>query len=62
MQAFLKRGVSVAWLVDPEDRTVTVYRLNQFPQVAEENEELAGGDELPEFRCRVSDFFQMPGG
>jgi hypothetical protein len=28
--------------------------------VLEENDELTS-DELPEFRCKVSDFFQMPG-
>jgi Uma2 family endonuclease len=61
IEAFLRRGVGVAWLVDPEDRAVTVYRLNQFPQVVEEDEELTGGDEMPDFRCRVAEFFQMPG-
>jgi Uma2 family endonuclease len=61
IEKFLQRGSSVAWLVDPEERTVTVYRLNQFPQAFDEDEELTGGDELPDFRCRVADFFIMPG-
>jgi Uma2 family endonuclease len=58
---FLQQGVTVVWLVDPEERTVTVYRMNQLPQVVEEGEELIGGDELPDFRCRVADLFVMPG-
>jgi Uma2 family endonuclease len=58
---FLKWGTAVVWLVDPEDRAVTVFRPNQLPQVFDEDEELIGGDELPEFRCRVAEFFAMPG-
>jgi Uma2 family endonuclease len=61
IERFLQRVSSVAWLVDPEERTVTVYRLNQFPQPFDEDEELTGGEELPDFRCRVADFFIMPG-
>jgi Uma2 family endonuclease len=58
---FLSRGIPLVWLVDPEDRSVTVYRPGQLPQVFEENEELTGFDVLPEFRCRVADFFFLPG-
>ena len=61
IETFLQRGTRVAWLVDPEERTITVYRANQFPQVVEEDEELTGGEELPDFRCRAADFFRMPG-
>jgi Uma2 family endonuclease len=58
---FLRRGIAVIWLVDPEGRSVTVYRLNQVPQVFEGADELAGDAELPAFRCRVADFFYLPG-
>ena len=58
---FLKWGTAVVWLVDPEERAVTVFRPNQLQQVFDEDEELTGGDELPDFRCRVSEFFAMPG-
>ena len=58
---FLGRGVAVVWLVDPEGQSVTVYRPNQFPQVFEGADELAGEPELPAFRCRVADFFYLPG-
>jgi Uma2 family endonuclease len=58
---FLGRGVAVVWLVDPEGQSVTVYRPNQFPQVFEGSDELAGEPELPGFRCRVADFFYLPG-
>jgi Uma2 family endonuclease len=58
---FLTRGIPLVWLVDPAGRTVTVYRPNQLSQVLEEDEELAGGEVLPDFRCRVADFFFLPG-
>lgn len=58
---FLEKGVLVVWLVDPEGRSVTVYRPNQFPQVFEGNDELLGDPDLPGFRCRVADFFYLPG-
>lgn len=58
---FLARGIAVVWLVDPEGRSVTVYRLNQLPQVFEGDDELTGGPEMPEFRCRVAELFNLPG-
>ena len=58
---FLSRGIAVIWLVDPEGRSVTVYRPNQLPQVFEGNDELAGEPELPGFRSCVADFFYLPG-
>ena len=58
---FLKCGTGVVWVVDSEDRTVAVFRPNQIHQVFDEDEELTGGDELPDFRCRVAEFFAMPG-
>src|SRR5439155_2699643 len=58
---FLSRGIAVVWLVDPEGQSVTVYRPNQLPQVFEGEDELTGGAELTEFRCRVSEFFYLPG-
>jgi Uma2 family endonuclease len=59
---YLDGGVPVVWVVDYEERYVTVYRLNQPPRVVEEDDELAGGEELPGFTCRVAEFFTLPGG
>jgi len=49
------------WVVHPEDRSVTICRLNQFPQVFDGEDELKGEPEMPGFRCRVADLFYMPG-
>lgn len=57
---YLRNGVALVWLIDPNARTVTVYRPNKRPVVYRENEELTGEDILPGFRCRVADFFYMP--
>jgi Uma2 family endonuclease len=58
---FLKRGIAVVWLVDPEGRSVTVYRSSQLPQVYEGADELNGEPELPGFVCRIADLFYLPG-
>jgi Uma2 family endonuclease len=57
---FLKWGVPLVWLIDPEDQTVTIYRRDQPPEVLEADQELTGGDILPDFRCPVAEFFFMP--
>jgi Uma2 family endonuclease len=58
---YLNSGVELVWLIDPEARTVTVYQPNKGPRLYEEHEELSGEDVLPGFRCRVADFFLLPG-
>jgi Uma2 family endonuclease len=58
---FLRQGIAVVWVVDPDSRSVTVHRPNQLPQVFEGEDELTGDPEMPGFRCRVADLFYMPG-
>ena len=50
-------SVALVWLVDPETRTVTVYRGSMRGTELDEADELDGGDVLPGFRCTVSDLF-----
>src|SRR5439155_9247241 len=58
---YLRNGVALVWLVDPEMRAVTVYPAGNGPRLVEEGGELDGGDVLPGLRCRVADFFHLPG-
>jgi Uma2 family endonuclease len=58
---YLTTGVALVWLADPDDRTVSVYRPDKSPYLVKADEELTGDDVLPDFRCRVSDFFFIPG-
>lgn len=54
-------GTAIVWLLDPEALNVTVYRLGKDYQILEESDEITGGDILPEFRCKVAEFFRLPG-
>lgn len=56
----LANGVRVVWVVDYEVRQVEVFR-STASVVLTRADELAGGDELPGFACRVADFFRLPG-
>jgi Uma2 family endonuclease len=56
----LRSGTKMVWVLDPEVRTVTVYSLQKY-YVVDDTEELTGNDVLPDFRCRVAEFFALPG-
>lgn len=58
---FLKKGVQLVWVLDPESCNVTVYRRGREPVVLEADEEVTGEDILAEFHCKVGDFFAMAG-
>ena len=58
---FLAKGVAMAWLLDPEAETLTIFLPNRQPIVLEGAEEVSGLKALPDFRCKVSEFFAMPG-
>ena len=58
---YLAFGVKQVWVVDPEEKDVAVHRPGQSMTLLEGDAELTGGDELPGFSCRVSDFFRLPG-
>ena len=54
---FLDCGVPLVWLVDPEARTVTVYRsLSDTEHLAQDNA-ISADAVLPGFSAKVSDFF-----
>lgn len=58
---YLNNGVKVVWLVDYEDRTVSIFRPNRTPDVVTAAGEITGGDELPGLSIRVADLFRLPG-
>ena len=58
---FLRQGIPLVWVVDPDSRDVTVYRPGREAYVLGLEDELSGEDVLPDFRCRVHDFFRLPG-
>lgn len=58
----MRFGVRLVWVVDPEVRDVNVFQADKDPYLVDEEQELMGEDVLPDFRCKVAEFFQMPGG
>lgn len=54
---YLEHGVRMVWLVEPELRTVTIYRSLQEARVLRQSDEIDGADVLPGFKCVVSEFF-----
>jgi hypothetical protein len=48
----------MVWTVDPEDRSVTILTSPKKGQTFFEDSEVDGGDVLPGFKCKVSEFFE----
>ena len=57
---FLRRGVAVVWVIDPENRIATVLLPNQLPQVLEEHDDITGAPAFPDLRFRVAELFFVP--
>ncbi|MBI4478327.1 MAG: Uma2 family endonuclease [Acidobacteria bacterium] len=54
---YLRAGVRMIWFIEPDRRTVTVYRPDADPVTLPADEEVDGGDVVPGFRLRISDLF-----
>ena len=50
VREYLTRGVRLVWVVDPEQRNVTIYRTADEGQVLDESATLTGEDVLPGFK------------
>jgi Uma2 family endonuclease len=48
-------GIRLVWLIDPDGRSVEVYRANRSVSILSDEDELEGEDVLPGFRCRIMD-------
>lgn len=55
---YAKAGVPLVWWVDPERKTVTVYRLGRAPEVVGATGMLDGGDVLPGFTLDLQTIFR----
>jgi Uma2 family endonuclease len=62
MMDYLRNGVGLVWLVDPNAKLVTVYRPDGPPYDLKESDEITGNAVLPDFRCKVAEFFYLPEG
>jgi Uma2 family endonuclease len=54
LRHYLERGVRMVWVVDPEDRSVTVYRSREQARILVETDTLDGEEVVPGFRVGVA--------
>lgn len=57
MAEYASVGVRLGWLIDPEAKTVTVYRPGQEPKLLENPERVPGEDVLPGFELETRPIF-----
>ena len=57
IQAYMRAGVSLLWVVDSRQRTITVHRPEREARVLSTVDELDGEDVLPGFRLPVATIF-----
>jgi Uma2 family endonuclease len=57
LREYLRAGVRLVWIVNPEVRTVRIHRLDGSITGLEEKDELSGEDVIPGFRVPVADLF-----
>jgi Uma2 family endonuclease len=55
---YLRAGVALVWIVDPDDQTVRVYRPDARPELFNADHELSGEPHLPGFRVAVRRLFE----
>ena len=57
MQEYQDNGVSLGWLIDPQNQQVEIYRQGQDVEVVRSPTTLSGEDVLPEFVLVLKDIF-----
>lgn len=59
IEEYFARGVRMVWVIDPEERTVMVYRSVDEARLLHESATLTAEDLLPGFSCKVAEFFAI---
>jgi Uma2 family endonuclease len=54
---YLRHGVRLVWLIDPEERSITVFAPDEDDRTLTEEDIIDGGDVLPGFSTPVSALF-----
>lgn len=57
LREYFATGVRMVWVIDPDDRTVTVYTKPGEGKILWDDATLTGGDVLPGFACPVAELF-----
>ncbi len=53
VRRYLEGGARLIWVIHPRNRTVSIYRPDQKPEILQDPETLGGGDVLPGFAFNV---------
>jgi len=54
---YLEAGVELVWVIDPDSRSVMVYRIEGQPTLLREQDQLSGETVLEGFSCNVQELF-----
>jgi Uma2 family endonuclease len=60
VQEYRRAGVRLIWVVNPDTRSVRIYRVDGTLTELEQDGEVTGEDVVPGFRCPVREFFRLP--
>ena len=60
IEQYLAAGVPLVWVLNPESRTILIYRADGTIHGLRVQDELSGEDVIPGFRCRVGEIFADP--
>ena len=55
IKEYFEKGVRLVWVIAPEDRTLTIYRMPDEGRLLHETATVTGEEVLVGFTCRVSD-------
>ena len=58
MQEYLDNGVKLGWLIEPEAKTVEIYKVGQQVKILNNPQTLSGEDVLPGFILDLSEIFE----
>lgn len=58
---YFVNGVRQIWLIEPGEKTLTIYRSRKDVTILTENDELVSQDILPNFTLKLSNIFRKPG-
>ncbi len=58
MQEYLDNGVKLGWLIEPEAKTVEIYKVGQQVKILNNPQNLSGEDVLPGFILDLSEIFE----
>lgn len=60
LEDYLRAGVRLIWVINPDLRTLTVHRPDGSVAVLRNGDEIDGEAVLPGFHCQLSDIFSPP--